>query len=384
MNKWLKWVVVLLALGALGLGVMRALKTRGAQQQALAEATAVQKAQNVVELASTDVMRVTSQTLTQGVPLTGTVKAVNSAFVKARVAGELQGLMLREGDVVRTGQVIARIEAVEYEARVNQAQRQAEAARAQIDIAQRQYDNNKALVDQGFISRTALDTSLATLQSAEASHRAALAAVDLARKSLEDTVLRAPLTGIVSQRLAQSGERLAIDARVVEVVDLSQLELEASIATADALAVRIGQMARIRIEGAQASGNARSEWSARVVRINPATQAGSRSLLVYLGIEQPGGLRQGLFAEGRISTGALTGLVLPLSAVRTDRPAPYVQLVADGQIAHRPVTSVQQGEIAGSPEVMTLVQGLSEGDVVVAGSVGNLTSGTRVRMTAQK
>ncbi|MEJ7687176.1 MAG: HlyD family efflux transporter periplasmic adaptor subunit [Variovorax sp.] len=83
-------------------------------------------------------------------------------------------------------------------------------------------------MDQGFISRTALDTSQSSLNSARSTHRAALAAVEMARKSLDDTVLRSPLAGQVSQRFVQPGERVAVDARVVEVIDLSRIEVEAT------------------------------------------------------------------------------------------------------------------------------------------------------------
>jgi RND family efflux transporter MFP subunit len=170
------------------------------------------KAEAVVELAATDLVVAAQRNLAQGLPVSGSLKAVQSALVKARVPGELQGLTLREGDAVKAGQIVARVDAGEYQSRVRQAQEQADAARAQIDIAQRQWDNNKALVDQGFISRTALDTSLNNLNAAKANHKAALAAVEVARKSLDDTVLAAPISGVVAQRLAQPGERVGVDA----------------------------------------------------------------------------------------------------------------------------------------------------------------------------
>ena len=81
---------------------------------------------------------------------------------------------------------------------MRQAQQMAESAKAQVDIARRNFDNNRSLVEQGFISKTALDTSISTLAAAEASFRAAQAGVDVANQSLSDTVLRAPLAGLIS------------------------------------------------------------------------------------------------------------------------------------------------------------------------------------------
>ena len=367
-----KWLLAGLLVLLLAAGIARTLSARKAQQAALA-AAAVQKAQALVELAATDVVKAETRELAQGLPISGALKAVNSAVVKARVAGELRGLAVREGDAVRAGQVIARVDPTEYAARLKQAQQQADSARAQIDIAQRQWANNKALVDQGFISKSALDTSFNTLAGAEATHRAALAAVDVARKSVDDTVLRAPITGIVSQRLAQPGERVAIDGRVVEIVDLGRLELEATLSAADSVAVRVGQDAVLQIEG---SGR---PIAAKVVRINPSAQAGSRGVLAYLALADATGLRQGLFAQGTLATGAASGVAVPLSAVRTDKPAPYVQLVEQDKVAHRPVQTGARGE-AGK-ETWVAVQGLQAGAVVIKGHVGTVREGTAVKFT---
>ena len=179
-RRSLQWLLIAVAVLLVAVGGWRALSARKLQQETVAKA-AQQKTQTMLELAPTDVVPAQLRELAQGLPLSGTLRAVNSALVKARVAGELQGLSVREGDSVRAGQLIARVDATESQARLRQAQQQADAARSQIDIAQRQFDNNKALVDQGFISKSARDTSLNTLQSAQASHRAALATADVAR-----------------------------------------------------------------------------------------------------------------------------------------------------------------------------------------------------------
>ncbi|MFO1261723.1 MAG: efflux RND transporter periplasmic adaptor subunit [Rhodoferax sp.] len=376
-KTWIQWGAAALVVALLAVGVGRALSARKAQQQAVAQAGAT-KAETLVELAAADVVKAELRELAQGLPVSGSLKAVNTAAVKARVAGELQGLTLREGDAVKAGQVVARVDPTEYQSRVRQAQETADAAKAQIDITQRQWDNNKALVDQGFISRTALDTSLNNLAMAQANHKAALAAVEVARKALDDTVLRAPIAGIVAQRLAQNGERVGVDARVVDIVDLSRLELEASLSAADSVAVRVGQSATLVVEGAT------QPVAARVVRINPSAQAGSRSVLVYLAIAQPEGLRQGLYAQGTLGTASTQALVVPLSAVRTDKPAPYVQVVEDGKVAHKPVRMGLRGADArdASRETLVAVEGLTAGASVIQGNVGSLREGTAVRFTA--
>ena len=371
MKDWGKWLLVLLLLGVAGGVAMRVMADRKAKQQVL---TAAPKEAPAVELAATDVVKVQLLNITQGLAVSGTLKAVNSAVVKARVAGELQGLTLREGDFVKAGQVIARIDASELQSRVRQAREQAESAKAQVDVVQRQYDNNKALVDQGFISKTALDTSLANLNAAQSNYKAALAGADVAKKSVEDTVLKAPISGQVSQRLAQSGERVGIDARIVEIVDLSRLELEASLSAADSTQIQVGQIAQLQIEGSPKA------VAAKVVRINPTTQAGSRSVLAYLSIDSLVPLRQGLFAQGTLGTGRASMLAVPLSSVRTDRPAPYVQVIENKQIVYKSVELGARGSADGVDVVA--VKGLNDSALVIRGNVGSLREGTHVKFTA--
>ena len=375
MKRWITWLLWGALLLAVVLGVARALNARKTQQAAATQAANALRADAVLALNAGDVLVAQPTDMATNVALSGPLKAVRSAAVKAKVAGELQGLTVREGDSVRAGQVIARIDNTEGLARVRQASEQAEAAQAQVAIAQRQRDNNQALVNQGFISRTALDTSLANLDAAQASHKAALAALDIAKKGLADTELRAPINGQVASRLVQNGERVGLDARIVEIVDLSALELEAALAPADALAVRVGQKAELTIEGAPL------RVPATVARINPTAQAGSRSVLVYLQLHTTDGLRQGLFAQGQLRTGQTQGVAVPLSAVRTDKPQPYLQLVRDGKVVHQTVTLGARGRVL--DEDWVAVAPLNAGDQVLRVAVGALREGTAISLTAQ-
>ena len=372
--------IALLVLALLGFGVLRALSARKAQGDALLAASTA-TSQSLVELAPSDVFKVQTLEVLQGLPISGTLKAVNSAVIKARVAGELQGLTLREGDFVKAGQVIARIDAREYQSRVRQSREQAESARAQVDVVQRQYDNNKALVDQGFISKTSLDTSLANLNAAQATYKAAVAATEVSAKSVEDTILKAPIAGQVSQRLAQSGERVGVDARIIEIIDVSRLEIEASLSATDSIAVRVGQSAELQIEGNT------QPISAQVVRINPSAQAGSRSVLAYLSIANTAAnsqsnaltLRQGLFAQGTLGTTRAALLAVPLSSVRTDKPAPYVQAIENNQVVHKTVEPGARGSADG--EAVVAIKGLVENMQVIRGNIGFVREGTQVRFT---
>ncbi len=373
MRRWLKWILAILVIAALAAGVAWALSQRKVQQQAAA-AQASQRVESAVELAPGDLVQVKSRALVQALPISGTLKAATVVVIKARVAGELQAMTLREGDLVRAGQTIGRIDATDAQARLRQAQQQAESAKAQVEIARRTFENNRSLVDQGFISKSALDTSASSLAAAEANYRAAVAGADMMGKSLDDTVLRSPITGQVSQRLAQSGERMALDGRVVEIVDLSRLELEASISPADSLQVLSGQTALLQIEGTA------STVKARVVRINPTVVAGSRSVTAYLALDPAPGLRQGLFAQGALTIGVTQAPSVPLSVVRTDKPQPYVQMVTNNKVVHQPVEFVARGGFEG--QRMAGIKGVPEGATLISGQIGALREGTLVKLAA--
>lgn len=374
MKPWMKWAAAGLVLALLVAGTARTLSARKARQNALEAQQVAQKTQVSIALAAADLVQVKPLELTQSVAISGPIRAVNTAWVKARVPGELRNLTVREGDAVRAGQVIARIDPTESDARVRQARQQATAARALVDIAQRNFDNNRALVAQGFISSTALESSQANLASAQANYAAAQSGADLAAKTLDDTVLHAPITGQISQRPVQNGERVAVEARVVEIVDNRQLELEASLNASDSLLVQVGQSAQLQLDGAAQT------LQAKVVRINPSAAVGSRAVLVYLALAPSTNLRHGLFAQGALNIGKVKALALPLSAVRSDKPQPYVQLVSQNQVQHVNVTLGARGEVAGV--TMVAVSGLPEDSVVIDGRVGSLRAGTLIKTTA--
>ena len=329
----------------------------------------------VFVIATSDTVIASEQRLVQNLPISGNLKAVNTVVIKSRVAGEITQLSLREGDYVKAGQVVARIDPTEYQRKLRQAEQQADAAKAQVDIAKRQYDNNKSLVDKGFISITALETSFSSLSGAEATYKAALSGADVARKVLDDAVLTSPISGQVSARLAQPGERVSVDVRLLEVVDLNSLELEATMSPADSIDVRVGQQATLQLEGREQA------VTAKVQRINPNVQAGSRSVLVYLRLDSVSGLRQGLYGQGQLALGQRQVVAIPLDAVRTDKPQAYVQSIDNNKVTHHVVKTGLRGQLQGQTDntVWVEVSGVPPNSLVLRGTAGALREGLAVR-----
>ena len=370
------WAVALLAVAAaLGYYLRQPAPATNTKTTPAAPAAGAAPAA-VMDVQAGDLLLVEPQMLVNSLPISGNLKAINTVAVKARVPGELIEIKGREGDSVKAGEVVARLDPTEFQRRLRQAEQQADAAKTQIDIAKRQYDNNKALVDQGFISKTALDTSQASLAGAQATYNAALAGADLARKTLEDTVMRSPITGQIASRLAQPGEHVGMDMRLMDIVDLGSLELEATLSPADSVDVRVGQEAALSLEGRAQTINA------KVLRINPSVQANSRSVLVYLRLQSTTGLRQGMYAQGELQLSLSKTVAVPLSAVRTDKPQPYVQMLVNNKVAHQTVGLGERGRLAtqNNGEPWVAIRDLPPNSQVLPASVGALREGSPVRL----
>ena len=380
MSTRTRWTLVIVAVLVAAIVLGWGWSQRRAATSVRAASAAASAAAPAVELTAADVARATRTDLSRTLEVSGGLKAVQSAIVKARIAAEVKSLTVREGDRVKAGQLIGRLDATEYQLRLRQAEDQAMAAQAQLDIAQRTLDNNKALVNQGFISRNALDTSVSSASGANASLQAARAASEIARKAVQDSEIRAPIAGLVAQRLVQPGERVGVDARIVEIVDLGRLELEAAVSPEDVVQLRVGQTALVQIDGLAAP------LAARVARINPSAQAGTRSVLAYLELA-PGastaGLRQGLFARASIELKRQSALVVPVSALRFDQALPYVMTVQDGKAVARVVTTGVRGDLLVDGKIELAVEitaGIEPGTTVLRGTVGALREGTPIKL----
>ena len=367
-SRTAKWVIAVIAIVVLGAVAARLVIARKPAVPAPSAA-----AMQGLDLAPADVVVARRIELPRTLEVSGSLKAVRSAIVRAKVAGELKSLTVREGDRVRAGQVVGQLDTTELGLKLRQAEQTAASSKSQLDIASRALENNRALVAQGFISPTGLETSISNEAGAKATYEAALSAVALAKKGLGDATLVAPIAGLVSQRLVQPGERVAVDTKLLEIVDLAQLELEAALAPEEVASLAIGRTASLQVDGLSAPVNA------RVARINPSAQAGTRAIMVYLAVDPHPALRQGLFVRGAIELDRKQALALPLSAVRTDQAQPYVLRVREGTAVTAPVRLGARGVVQGDAWV-EIVSGISEGAVVLTAGVGLVRDGTPVRL----
>ena len=365
--------MVTVAVVAFILLAVSAVALRGRQTAADAAASA-KSAAPVAEFLQDDLYIVEPRNLDRVLPLTGSLMPLTEATVKAKDSGELVAVTVREGESVKQGQVLARIDLTEVQARVAARQADVAATKAQLVWAEKNRGQQKALLDKSFISQSAFDNIQSNYDVAIAKQHAAEAELVVARKSLGDAVLVAPFSGIVSLRHAQPGERVSLDAKVVSIVDLSRLQLEASVPPAAIGQVQVGQTMNFRVEGF-----GEREFAGRIERINPSATAGSRSISVYAVIDNREGLlRGGMFAQGALTLSRVdAALAVPASAVREEIGQTFVYVIADGLVKRRNV-KVGPPDAAGRVQVM---DGLVAGDRIVRANLGSLREGVAARLS---
>jgi RND family efflux transporter MFP subunit len=370
-----KWIALAAGLLVLSVGIGRAIMGRKAQQAELSQSTASAQS-GIVALTDKDIYTARTQPLTRSLPVSGSLTAQRSAIVKAKVAAELLSLDVREGDQVKADQVIGKLDAQEFDSRLKQAHQQAASAKAQWQIAQQNLDNNQLLVKQGFISRNALDTSISNADAAKATYEAAKAAEELAIKALKDSVVRAPIGGMISQRFVQVGERVAIDGRIVEIVDLSSLEQQAPLSPQDVVQVQIGTPASLHIDGIEAP------VQAKITRINPSASADTRSVMVYLSLPRHASLRQGLFVQGQIMLDRIDTLAIPQSAISRDAGQDQVLLISGDKVRKVDVKLGPRAGLSPDGQAMTeVLEGIKPGDRILVNGAGTVREGQAVRLT---
>ncbi|MDE2149972.1 MAG: efflux RND transporter periplasmic adaptor subunit [Gammaproteobacteria bacterium] len=322
-----------------------------------------------LELAPADVAAVERLALARRLPISGTLMPLVQTAVKAQIAGMVAAVNVREGQVVHRGDVLVRIDPRDLQAQVDAQQAALDKAGADLALARRNRDNSAALLRQHFISQSAYDTTLNTYEVDQANVKAAQAQLRLAQIALGYATVRAPIDGTVAARSINPGEMVAVDASLISLVDLSQMELQAPAPAAEIPAIHPGQLARFQVDG---FGN--RVFTGRVERINPVTATGSRSIMLYLAVANPdGALKGGMFSQGELVLDADAPTpAIPAAAVRNESGMPYVYLLSGSRLKRRAVTLGLRSDDLGMVEVRA---GLEPGQQVVAAPIDGLKDG---------
>jgi RND family efflux transporter MFP subunit len=331
---------------------------------------------DVYELSSVDVAAIDARELRLNLPLSGALAPQEQATVKAKVSGVVLETAVREGMSVTAGQVIARLDAADQRARVAQQQAALDEASARLAMARKNNANSQVLLKQNYISQNSYDTTQNSVELAQASVNAMRAQLELARIALADTVIKAPLSGVVSKRHAQAGEKVAPDMPIFTIVNLHQLTLEAQVPASEVPRVKVGQEVRFKVDGYQ-----QRDFAGKVARISPTTEAGSRSMLVYISVDNSdAALRGGMFAKGNITTDkSAQSPVVPIAALRSEKGQHVVWKIEGNKVVAQPVTIGMRNEDEGMAQVTT---GLDKGASVIVAKLDGVKPGNKVRVGA--
>lgn len=325
------------------------------------------------EFAPGDLAQLRREPLGRPIPVSGSLRPVLQATVRAKVAAEVARVHVQEGERVAAGAVLATLDTGDLAAR-HEAQLAAVAeARARLDLARKNRANNKALLEKSFISQNAYDSVDNAVQVAEANVRSVEAQAAITQRALADAHVRAPFPGIVGKRWVNAGDKVSPDMPVAQVIDLARMELEAPVPVSEIPFVKAGQPITFQVDGFP--GRA---FEGRIERINPSAEAGSRSISVFATLPNAdGALKGGMFANGQLATSQGVEVdVIPISAVLEEGGQSFVHVVRNGRIERRTVVlgtrhadrglvTVREGLEPGVPVVTVKAEGLKPGAAAV-------------------
>src|SRR5689334_6557738 len=315
----------------------------------------------------------------------GYVVAQRKAAVASKGTGRLVYLGVVEGDRVRVGQVIARIEDADVKAQLAQSQASLEMSRAELTDAQHSLARERALLDSGFSSQANFDAAEARYERVKAGIAVAQAAVQAAQVTLENTVIRAPFDGTVLTKNADVGEVVAplaasafSKSAVVTIADLSSLEVEADVAESNLEAVGVGQQCEIVLD---AFPDVR--YPARVAKIVPTADRAKATVQVKVAFRSydsrvlPEMSAKVHFLPRPAKAGADTApvLVVPSSAVTERNGQAVVYVVQNGRAVEVPVTVGRQVGTG-----VAIREGLAAGTKVIDSIGDRVRRGARVKV----
>jgi len=350
----------------------------------------------------------TEQPIARFIRATGSLMAEEQADVAAETAGRVVSAPVERGTAVAQGAELVRLLSTETDAQLKEAEANAaqlearlgisagtafdvnavpevQNAKAGADLAQAEFARIKSLLDQRVVSQSEYDQRRTQAEAARQQYdaakngaaqqyqmlQAARARVALARKAVADTVVRAPFSGSVAQRLVAVGDYVNRGTKVAVVVRVNPLRVQLTIPEQFISAVRIGQPVNFEVDA-----YAGRPFTGTIKYVSPSLQADQRALTIEATVPNPDGvLKPGLFATARIERSERTrGILVPHEAVLVVSGTSRVFVVTGDHVDERIVTT---GDTVG--EAIEITTGLKAGERVATKNVGQLADGTKVQ-----
>jgi len=350
----------------------------------------------------------TEQPIVRFIRATGTLMAEEQADVAAETAGRVVATPIERGTAVRQGAELIRLSAAETEAQVKEAEANAaqiearlgltaeapfdvnavpevQNAKATHELAQSEFARIRSLLDQRVVSQSEFDQRRTQVEATRQQHeaaknnaaqqyqslQAARARVSMARKALADTVVRAPFTGLIAERLVSVGDYVTRGTKVAVVVRINPLRAQLTVPEQFISAISAGQPITFEVDAYPGR-----QFAGKVRYVSPTLQADQRALTVEAVVPNAGNeLKPGLFATARIEQPKPTpGVLVPAVAVRSTAGTSRVFVVTGDHVEERVVT-------VGQPlaTMVEITNGLKAGERVATANVAQLADGTKVR-----
>ena len=331
-----------------------------AAKQATAAKDSVKKPDPVLALAAVDVAVAGPATLVQTVAVAGTVDAARQAIVRSRHAGTATGMVKRAGDTVQAGEKLARVDSDELRLRIAERESTIRQTQAQLTVAESARAQQRSLSERGFISKAAFDASDSSYISARSAFESAKTQMDMAKSALAETQLTAPISGVISKRSVEPGERIGNEMAVFTIIDPSSLEVVVPVGAERVAELKIGQTAKFQLDS---SGTL---IEGKLSRIIPTTGSVARTVETRFSLPANSGVPAGAFLSGQLQIAQnIAPITIPRVAVKTDVNGSYVWVVqggkavktrvklAPGTLDANPLLAVTEGLVAGA-NVLTL------------------------------
>ena len=366
-----RWPWVLLALlvaGGAGYGYYASQKPAAPVEVAVPVA-----AEPVMQVSTLEMAVVEPQTLHRSVKVIGTLYPQRQAQLSAQVSGRVEAVHAQPGDRVAAGDVLVQVDVETLTLELKQVKSNAAATRAQLDLAEGQLDRIIALKDRGVTTAASLDEAESSVRGLQASVSALEDQVAGAELRLRNATVRAPFDGEISARAVEPGQYVGVGTPLVTVVDLTSVEMQANAAVGTGSLLAPGQSVSIKVDGIE-----NRSFTGTVTRINPVAQEGTRTIPVYVLIDNADGvLLGGMFATGQIVVAeAADALAVPSVALREDAKGRHLLVIDGDRLKAQPVET--GGEWAGG--LTRIVTGLKPGDKVVTAPLPELTDGDAVKI----